>query len=73
MSSEHAHLNQDASVITESRVGTHENQKTIALAATSSIPGAKQVIEDYFDRSSWKMPYTLPGKKHINQVMHLGW
>ena len=73
MSGENAHMSLDPGVVHEERISSAHHQKTVALAATSEIPGAKSFIDNYFDRSSWKMPYSLPGKRHVNQVMHLGW
>lgn len=73
MPSEHAHKNMDPGVVHETRVGTPENQKAVALAATSNIPGAKKVIDNYFDRSTWKMPFKIPAKRVVNQAIHLGW
>ena len=70
--SEHAHLHQNPS-IDEARVGTVAHQKEIALAAMSKIEGVPKIINEYFDRSDWKMPYTLPAKKIYNQAIHLGW
>ena len=71
--SEHAHLDQNPSVINEIRIGTESHQKEIALAAMSKIKGAPEIIKEYFDKTQWKMPYSLPPKKHYNQALHLGW
>ena len=70
--SEHAHLHQNPA-IDEVRIGEEHHQKEIALAAMSKIEGAPKIIQEYFDKSDWKMPYTLPAKKIFNQAIHLGW
>ena len=73
MQSEHAHHDLNYSIHTEPRVSSETHIKQVALAALSKVPGAKQVIENTFDRGKWKKPFTLPGKRHMNQAMHLGW
>ena len=35
-------------------------------------PGAKEIIEKTFDKTEWKKPFALPGKRYVNQPMHLG-
>ena len=73
MQPEHAHLDMNYSIPYEPRVSHETHIKEVALKAMEKIPGAKEVIEKRFDKSAWKMPYTLPAKNHINQAYHLGW
>jgi len=73
MQSEHAHLDGNYGVHDEPRVSSQEHIKQVALAAMKHIPGAKEEIEKTFDKGPWKIPFALPAKRQINQVMHLGW
>ena len=72
MQSEHAHLNTNYGIESQPRVSGDAHIKKVALAALANVPGAKEIIEKTFDKSAWKMPFTLPGKRYINQAMHLG-
>ena len=71
--SEHAHLDQSPTIVNETRIGSEKHQKEIALKAMGKIEGAPKIIHEYFDKSAWKMPYSLPAKKTYNQAIHLGW
>ena len=73
MQSEHAHLDQNPGIPYEPRVSHEHHIKEVALAATSKIPGSKEIIHQTFDKSKWKKPFTLPAKRHVNQAMYLGW
>ena len=57
----------------EPRVSHVAHIKEIAHAAMANIPGAKELINQTFNKGKWEKPYALPGKRHINQAMHLGW
>ena len=72
MQSEHAHLNMNYGIESQPRVSGDAHIKEVALAALKNIPGAKEEIEKTFDKKAWKMPFALPGKRYINQAMHLG-
>ena len=73
MQPEHAHLDMNYSIHSEPRVTHEADIKAVALAAMANIPGAKQAIEKTFYKGKWNKPFALPGKRHINQTMHLGW
>ena len=73
MQSEHAHIDMNYGIHTEPRVSGQAHTKEVALAAMAKIPGAKEAIEKEFYRGKWNKPFALPGKRHINQAMHLGW
>ncbi len=72
MQSQHAHLDMNYGIENQPRVSGDAHIKQVALAAMEHIPGAKEEIEKTFDRGAWKMPFALPGKRHMNQAMHLG-
>jgi len=72
MQSQHAHLDMNYGIVNEPRVSGDAHIKQIAQAALANVPGAKEEITKSFDRGAWKMPFTLPGKRHMNQAMHLG-
>ena len=73
MQPEHAHLDQNPGIPYEPRVSHEHHIKEIAHAALSKIPGAKQIINQTFNKKKWKMPFTLPSKRYVNQAMYLGW
>ena len=73
MQPEHAHLDMNPGLPYQPRVSHESHIKEIAHAALKNVPGAKQVIEDRFDKSAWQKPFALPGKNYINQAYHLGW
>ena len=72
MQSEHSHLDLNYNVHTQPRVSSETHIKQIAHAALAKVPGAKELIEQTFNRTAWKKPFTLPGKRHENQAMYLG-
>ena len=73
MQSEHAHHDLNYSIHTEPRVSSEAHIKQVAHAALSKVPGGKQAVDKAFNRGKWKKPFALPGKRHMNQAMHLGW
>ena len=73
MQSEHAHLDMSPSIHNTPRVSLEPHVKEIALKSMEKIPGAKEAIEQTFHKGKWDKPFALPGKRHVNQAMHLGW
>ena len=73
MQSEHAHLDMNYSIHNTPRVSLEPHIKEIALKSMEKIPGAKELIEQTFHKGKWEKPFALPGKRHVNQAMHLGW
>ena len=72
MQPEHAHLDQNYGAHTEPRVSHEHHIKTVAHAALKNVPGARELIDNTFNRGAWKKPFTLPAKRHVNQPMYLG-
>jgi len=73
MQAEHAHLDMNYGIHEEPRLTSDAHIKEVAHAAMKHIPGATQLINATFNKGKWQKPFSLPGKRHINQAMHLGW
>ena len=67
---QHSHLNQNLSYSLESRVGLTKNVQTVAHAALKNIPGATEIVQNYFNPSYEQKEIPRPEIK--NQVQHLG-
>ena len=73
MQSEHAHLDRNIAVVHAPRASLEPHIEAIATKALEKIPGALEAVQKTFNKGRWEMPYTLPGKRHMNQKLHLGW
>ena len=66
----HAWNNLSHSIYDEPKVSSTSAKKQVALAALANVPGAKQIIENHFNRGALKIPYSFPTKPAINQKFH---
>ena len=68
----YVHLDNNYNAHTEPRVSHEAHIKQVAHAALKNIPGGTQLVNDTFKTGVWQKPFKLPGKRHIDQPLHLG-
>ena len=72
MQSEHAHMDLNYGIHNQPKVSFAHHVESVANKAISKIPGGAQLVKNTFKKGAWQKPFALPGKRYINQAMHLG-
>ena len=70
MDSQKSHLNFNHDVFYEPRVHSITAQHQVALSATRNIPGAKEIVDNHFQKRPLNMPFALKPIAIYDKDMH---